>query len=726
MALVAILSARISLTPLPQYKVGDIAKEDWVTSDTLVVVDQDLTRLQQQKVMAESPAVLDYDPSIDQASVAVLNGFFGRLNESNIDSDTPASQKIITAAFTNTFHRPASRSLIEALTHRNIRDSLQSNAASLLSQAQRVGIINGMEGLETTANPPRMVLRNIDTNAEQPLPPNTSIPTVTVARDKIQHGILALRDLAPQAKEEFGSAVSSLAAVNCLYNARETQERRKALLAQIQPVTTLIPPGTSLLRIGQPVTPGTVAALGTLQAQESRRKRPAYFIGLLLAVSILAFFIWRFLLQRNITAVSLRKQFVLMMATLAGSLALMRLLFFTFEVIRENFSTPPLNDPLSSKFAIPFAAGAMLVTLLLDAQLGMVFAILFALFTGYLSQSSTLAFYALISSWAAIYAARQYQNRNALIKAGLIVGVCNFLLVAGLVLMGERAHDRQLFLFDLGNTIVGGFFVAASVSILLPLFEYAFDICTDIRLLELSNLNLPILRRLAAEAPGTYHHSILVGILAETAAEAIGANGLLARVACLYHDIGKVIKPTYYIENSKEAIQRHDQLAPSMSSSVIMDHVREGLRLAREIHLPRRVSDMIPQHHGTSLVTYFYHKAKSGPDSEEVGISEEQYRYPGPRPQSQEAALIMMADSIEAASRTVQNPTPRKLQKVVERIMERFLNDHQLDEAPLTLHELSLVQNAFTKALSSIYHERIAYPNFDFNQTTATVSSSGA
>ena len=293
-------------------------------------------------------------------------------------------------------------------------------------------------------------------------------------------------------------------------------------------------------------------------------------------------------------------------------------LLFTFDVINQNFALPPFNDLLSSKFSIPFAAGAMLVTLLLDGGVGMIYAVVFSMFVGYLGRSPLLAIYALGSSLAAIYAVRQYRDRSAVLKASVIVGASNFVIVAGLTLLGERPNGWEMLLFDFGNAMVGGFFVAGLVSLLLPIFENAFDICTDVRLLELSNLNLPILRKLAAEAPGTYHHSILVGILAEAAAETIGANPLLARVACLYHDIGKMGKSAYYIENSKEATLRHSKLAPNMSSLVIIDHVKEGLAIAKQLHLPRRVTDIIPQHHGTSLVAYFYHKAKTDQDADET------------------------------------------------------------------------------------------------------------
>ncbi|MBZ5534434.1 MAG: HDIG domain-containing protein [Acidobacteriia bacterium] len=724
--LVVVLLARISLAPIPRYQVGELATSDLVTSDELIITNQALSRLQRDEAASRVPVVFDYDPAVLNATLLRLHTFF--TESRNVLAAAGPETKVrpaLAKAFENEFGRPASGALLAALSARHYDEALEQQLISDLQRLMHDSVLNDTEVLEMASPGTRIALLNIDKSGETVLPGLPPHATLARARQWLREQLLQSTLLPPEVREEFSSAAENLVAVNGLYNARETLARQRAAAQDARPVQDHIPGRTRLLRAGQPVTPDVVEALQAMREMESRRRRPEYFAGLYIAVVLLSFFLWHFLTQRRSDGISPQRQFLLVMISFVVLLVLSRVLLFTFDVINQNFAVPPFNDVLSSKFSIPFAAGAMLVTLLLDGGVGMIYAVVLSMFVGYLGRSPLLAAYALVSSLAAIYAVRQYRDRSAVLKASLIVGASNCVIVAGLTLLGERPNGWRMLIFDFGNAMVGGFFVAGLVSLLLPLFENVFDICTDVRLLELSNLNLPILRKLAAEAPGTYHHSILVGILAEAAAETIGANPLLARVACLYHDIGKIGKSSYYIENSKEATLRHSRLAPNMSSLVIIDHVKEGLAIAKQIRLPRRVTDIIPQHHGTSLVAYFYHKAKSDQDADEIGISEEQFRYPGPRPRSKESALIMLADSIEAAARTVESPNPKRLQNVVDRIVDRFLNDHQLDESQLTLNEIAVAKQAFTRTLSGIYHERIAYPGFDFSQVAVDEASSG-
>jgi hypothetical protein len=265
---------------------------------------------------------------------------------------------------------------------------------------------------------------------------------------------------------------------------------------------------------------------------------------------------------------------------------------------------------------------------------------------------------------------------------------------------------------------MNGILTSTIVSMLLPALESLFKITTDIRLLELSNLNAPILRRLSVEAPGTYHHSLMVGTLAESAAEAIGANPLLVRVAAYYHDLGKMLKPEYFVENQVFGINKHETLSPSMSCLIIASHVKDGLELAKEIGLAERIRDMIPQHHGTRLMTYFYQKAKDSAGVKNQEIVETDFRYPGPKPQSKEAAIMMMADSVEAASRTLSNPTAAQIQGMINRLVDAIIADNQFDECEINLREIRLVKESFFKILTGIYHRRIDYPGYDFKETT--------
>ena len=251
------------------------------------------------------------------------------------------------------------------------------------------------------------------------------------------------------------------------------------------------------------------------------------------------------------------------------------------------------------------------------------------------------------------------------------------------------------------------------VFVFMPLVEWAFKYTSDIKLLELANLNHPLLKELIIRAPGTYHHSHIIGILGEAAAEAIGANALLVRVGAYYHDIGKIKKPSYYIENLQEGISPHEGLTPQMSALVVQAHVKEGISLAREYGLPQSIIDMIPQHHGTKKISFFYEKAKELEDPEVETVNEEAFRYPGPKPQSREAGILMLADSTEATVRSLQEKSAARIQQTVATVINRSFAEAQLDECDLTLRDLNEIGKAFVRILLGLYHQRIEYPQVE-------------
>jgi putative nucleotidyltransferase with HDIG domain len=261
---------------------------------------------------------------------------------------------------------------------------------------------------------------------------------------------------------------------------------------------------------------------------------------------------------------------------------------------------------------------------------------------------------------------------------------------------------------DVPFAFAGGLANIIIVSAVMPLLEAAFKLTTDMKLLELSDQNHPLLRQLVVRAPGTYHHSLIVGNLAEEAAEAVKANPLLIRVGAYFHDVGKIVKPEYFIENQGQ-LNRHDKLSPSMSALILISHVKEGLEMARSHKLPKEICDLICQHHGTSLIRYFFEKAKEQ-EAEGSDIHEEVYRYPGPRPQTREAGILLLADMVEAASRSQADPSPARLAGLVERLVQMAFTDGQLDDCDLTLRHLSQIREAFLRVLAGIYHHRIIYP----------------
>ena len=275
------------------------------------------------------------------------------------------------------------------------------------------------------------------------------------------------------------------------------------------------------------------------------------------------------------------------------------------------------------------------------------------------------------------------------------------------LLSGNLLNDLVLrLLMGFAGGILTGIFVAG----ITPIFESLFGFMTDIKLLELANLNQPLFQRMIIEAPGTYHHSIIVASMVEAASEAIGANSLLAKVSAYYHDIGKLKKPQYFIENQPNNENKHDKLSPKMSSLIIISHVKEGCELAAEVKLGRQIINIIRESHGKSIVSYFYDKAKKDKDESIRSLSESDFRYPGPKPQTKEAGLVMLADVVEASSRTLTNPAPARIKSLVRERIERIYTDGQLDDCELTLKNLNTIADTFTRILNGIFHHRIDYP----------------
>jgi cyclic-di-AMP phosphodiesterase PgpH len=389
-------------------------------------------------------------------------------------------------------------------------------------------------------------------------------------------------------------------------------------------------------------------------------------------------------------------------------LAALHLWVLVTDAVHDRYPGIPIE---ALHFAFPVAAGAMLVRFVLTEELALFFAIVFSALAGIMLGNSLGYFlWALITSLVASERIARVKERAGLFRAGLLTGAVSVGMVACLGLAAGKGLGAEGLWSMTFAFISSALAVPMMVLTLTPLVEAAFGYASDLKLLELANLNHPALKELVLQAPGTYHHSIIMGSLVEAAAEEIGANPLLARSCAYYHDIGKGRNPAYFGENQKGE-NPHDQLAPAMSASLIMRHVAEGLDMATEYKLPRLVADAIPQHHGTRLVGYFFHKAQKELEGKEGGNpDDEPFRYPGPKPQFREAALVMIADACEAASRSLSDPNADKLRAMVQRMINVIFSEGQLDECDLTLKDLNYIAESFTRTLEGIYHARPSYP----------------
>lgn len=363
-----------------------------------------------------------------------------------------------------------------------------------------------------------------------------------------------------------------------------------------------------------------------------------------------------------------------------------------------------------SVYLIPLASVSMLVAILISPGVALMFTVILSIFIGVLTG---VRFEVVVTMFAggfvSIYSVINVRRRRNLTKAGFLIGLTNIVSIITMGLINFMPINQLV--LESGWGLANGVLSAIIVTGVLPVFEIVFGITTNISLLELSDLNQPVLKELVLKAPGTYHHSLVVGNLAESAAEAVGANSLMARVGAYFHDIGKIRMAPYFSENQPKAENKHENLSPTISSLIIINHIKEGADLAKKYKLGEAINDIIIQHHGDDIVHYFYHRALEQHGEEKNKIQAEDFRYPGPKPQSKEAAIVMLADSVEAASRAVQQPTPAKIQDLVKRIINNKFIDGQLNECDLTLKDLHIISEIFAHILNGIFHTRVEYPD---------------
>jgi putative nucleotidyltransferase with HDIG domain len=546
-----------------------------------------------------------------------------------------------------------------------------------------------------------------------PAPRMRMVP-LSSARRTLEMRILTLPGWTPAEKTALTAALLPLIRPNVVLDQTTTAAVRETEASRIQPVVISLKRNQVVAREGDTVTPNILAQIAAIK-NAGHAGRPWHnLFGLLLIVIAVYWVAWKFAEHRSgITPLSLSKQkaFALVGSAILVQTALMKVGFFFGDSFAARMQAP-LNDPAIWNFAIPFAAAALLVAMLVDTQLAFLTGIITALFAGLLAPGGMQkTLFAMVSCSVAIYGIGRYRERQSVTIAGLLVGAVNAVMAVTLLAYSEQPLTLRTVLLAGGCGIAGGLLTAIFAAGGLPINESFFGILTDVKLLELSNADLPVLGQLALRAPGTNQHSHAVGQLAEDACRAVGANPLLARIGALYHDIGKLAAPEYFVEN-QQGDNPHDRLRPYQSAKIITSHVTYGARLAKEIGLPKKIADFIPQHHGTRTLHYFLRKAQAQAKPNET-VDETDFRYPGPKPQFKEAAIMMLADSCEAAARSLSRPDPENIRAIVVKIVDAIISDGQLDECDITLQELTTIREAMISALTAIYHARIDYPGFN-------------
>ncbi len=491
---------------------------------------------------------------------------------------------------------------------------------------------------------------------------------------------------------------------NMAYNRMMTMNTRKKAVDAVAPVQYRVQKGELLIREGERVTPDHLIKIAGLKqglvAGGSAQAVAASAAFLILIIAATAFY-----MKNYMGEFASRRSNVVLLGLFFVAQALLLQVFHTLAGVFSAHNPDIALD--TYLYAAPFAFIPLMGAIFFTREVAMILVILVSLSAGILFKPAPdFIFFSFFTGLVAVFHVGHIKRRSDVWKAGVRLVAAAIGSIAVLE-MADGAFFTAECLNNMLFAILGGVFVVALTLAVPPLIEGVFPVVSDIKLLELQDLNHPLLARMAMVAPGTYHHSIVVGNLAEDAAEVIGANPLLARVGSYFHDIGKMHKPEYFIENQRDGVNRHDNITPYMSVLIITSHVTKGLEWAREYRLIPQIQDMIAEHHGTQVIQYFYHRAQ---EQEGAALSDQNFRYPGRKPQSRESAIVALADAVEAASRTLKNPTSSRLRALVSKIINDKFVSGQLDESHLTLHDLNKIGDSFVRILHGIFHYRIEYP----------------
>ncbi|MFC1798414.1 HD family phosphohydrolase [Thermodesulfobacteriota bacterium] len=724
----------------PTYYLGDVVDRDIKAPKDFFVEDVQATEANRREAVARILTVYDHDVTLVSKLTRRVNSAFEQVREAvenekkkvgemsegteGIILDTATRQKRIQALMRNKkaeFEKAMGITVSKGAYTILVKDRFAAETPTfinrILSEILGTGVVTNKDILLREADS-GITLRSVESKDEivvkglkQFYGLDQALTMVRViGQPLLKKHNYTLRNL-------IVDFVQQLIQPNITLNKSETEERKKAAIAEIKPVLHLIKAGEMILREGERVTDVHLLKLKKLQV-DSRKDQLVASSGSA-AIIILCLLLTTYVLYANRQARDApdhNKNLLFLAFMLVVFLLLARISASVSETMLRNFPYAITVSVVS--FAIPLAAGAMSVCLFLGLNVALPFALVLAVSTAFIFQNRFELFvYFLISSTMAAYWIQDCKERKVFITAGLKLGFLNIVLTAAINFYMQSAFGIQL-LWNCAFALMGGIGAGIITAGIAPMIEIAFGYKTDSTLLELANLDRPILRKLMIEAPGTYHHSVIVGSLVEAAASEINAKPLLAKVCGYYHDVGKIKQPLYFIENQSVGKNKHDKLAPSMSSLILIAHIKNGVEIARENRLGQEIIHTIRQHHGTSLIRYFYEKAKQlkGEDAVDIG----NFRYPGPKPQTKEAGLVMLADVVEAALRTLENPTPSRIQGQVQNLINKVFSDGQLDNCELTLKDLDNIAKSFNKILNGIYHHRIEY-----TESSAAVKGKG-
>lgn len=531
-----------------------------------------------------------------------------------------------------------------------------------------------------------------------------------------------IKFLSSKDKEFLADFLVEYCTPNLTLNALETNYRREKRMAEVLPISYNLPKGYTVARKGDVLNEKQIAILNQIKKEKYFLSSLNYYLGIFLLSILSLIFLYKIIFSLNIKfyGYTHNSTFNLILILFIILIYIIFLLKYFVDAIAGSFLSAPFKYADFWYVAIPFSLGAFILRVFSSPILSISFGIIFSFFSSLIFGHFSFFFpFALTGTVITILSYKQIKLRWDMTKIGIFIGLGNVFSVFCFSMLFESPffftssnifEKAKVLFFLLILAFFGGLFSSMLVSFLSPIFESIFGIFSNLSLLELTSQNHPLLKELALKAPGTYQHSVHLSILAERAAEEINANPLLAKVGALFHDIGKISKPEFFIENQRGK-NPHEKIKPELSRVILSSHITKGVEFARKNKLPKAVQDSIRMHHGTKVMHYFYHKAM---DKEE-DIQEETFRYQGELPDSKEMSILFLADSIEAASRTLDEPDMENITNLVEKIVEDAIKDNQLKNSELSFKEIEIIKKVFVETLAAMYHARIDYPNYDFN-----------
>ncbi|HBA73233.1 MAG: HD family phosphohydrolase [Geobacteraceae bacterium GWC2_55_20] len=710
--LLATTALFLTLTILPSqhlstisYKTGDIATSDIRATQDQLVEDRALT--EQRRKEAGNGAAVVYN-----LNDRVQTNVYEKLEQSltAIRADRPRQtemkpadwQKLLVPILETELKEPE----IQALTRIKSTKAFLASASTLLNDLyQRRIVLDG----KVFQNDARRGVEIADNNGHTIGGGDMTTSFTDIGDARVMVRQWRYNGLGDASDNELISAViSRILLPNLFYNREASEARVKTAMETVRPVLFKLQKGEMIVRVGERITPEQAHKLQAIFGEQQSGNRLLTAIGTFSLIIVLFYFPYRFACKNIRKFNPSNKDILIISLLITGSFLSCK----TSLLISHNIGPVfPSIETTNYFYLFPFAAGAMIVRIFINSEVALVYCAALAPLLGIMFENNMLVvIYSLLGSIVGAHGVRHCTSRGTIYAAGLKVTVVNLAMALSFQTFNNAIFTTQT-VYVAFFAVLSGIISAGLVSGFVPVIETLFQYTTDIKLLELANLNSPVLRELMIKAPGTYHHSVVVGNLVEAAAESINANPLLARVAAYYHDIGKASKAHYFIENQGGEENRHDKLAPSMSALILISHIKEGAELAREKRIGQQIIDIIRQHHGTGLIKFFYERAKAQAEISGNQIDEKDFRYPGPKPQTREAGIVMLADCVEAASRTLVNPTPDRIQGMVQKLINNVFIDGQLDECELTLKNLHEIAKSFNRILNGIFHHRIDYPD---------------